>query len=198
MYMNTEKWKEKLRVKHSLTDHDLAELQAIGELKKFSAGTTIVRFGEVDDRIFIVTSGVWREYCFNDGEEATIWFSVAGEVTFSVWGYVHQKPSHLFIESVTDSEALCVSRTCLSRLFETSLSFANLGRRIIEEFALLYECWHIKMWRQNAFDRYLNLLEEYPEVVERIPLKYIASYLGVTVQSLSRIRADVGRVRKNL
>ena len=47
------------------------------------------------------------------------------------------------------------------------------------------------MWRQNAFDRYLSLLEEYPEVIGVIPLKYIASYLGITVQSLSRIRASL-------
>lgn len=186
-------WTEKLMVRHSLMADDLELLRSIGEEQCFSAGETIVRVGEVDDRIFILKSGVWREYCFCEGEEATIWFSVAGEVTFSVWGYVHQAPSQLYIESVTDSEAICVSRKSLTNLFETSLCFANLGRRIIEEFALLYEGWHIQRWRQRAFDRYLSLLDEYPEVVGCIPLKYIASYLGVTVQSLSRIRADVGR-----
>lgn len=189
--MDKEMWKERLKAKHSLTDEDLCALQSIGKTKKFCAGTCIVRAGEVDDNIFIIKSGIWREYCFNDGEEATIWFSVAGEITFSVWGYVHQKPSRLFFESITDSEAICVSRKQLSRLFETSLRFANLGRSIVEEFILLYERWHIQMWRQNAFDRYLNLLEEYPEEIGAIPLKYIASYLGITVQSLSRIRASL-------
>ena len=77
--------------------------------------------------------------------------------------------------------------------FNSSLKFANLGRCIVEEFILLYEGWHIKMWRQNAFERYLNLLEEYPEVIGAIPLKYVASYLGITVQSLSRIRAGLKR-----
>lgn len=67
-----------------------------------------------------------------------------------------------------------------------------LGRRIIENFTLLYERWHIQMWRQNALDHYLRLMEEYPEVVQNIPLKYVASYLGITVQSLSRIRASIG------
>lgn len=186
-----EKWKDKLKRKHSLTEEDLKVLHEIGETIRFHAGTTIVRAGETDDRIFILTTGIWREYCFHKGEEATIWFSVAGEITFSVWGYVHKQPSHLYIESITDSEAICISRKELDHLFETSLIFANLGRRIIEEFALLYEGWHIKMWRQSAFNRYLNLLDEYPEVVGCIPLKYIASYLGITVQSLSRIRADL-------
>lgn len=191
--MAYDRWKNKLKGKHLLTDEDILALQSIGEVKRFSAGANVVRLGEVNDNIFIITSGIWREYCFDDGEEATIWFSVAGEITFSVWGYVHQKPSHLFIESITESEAICVSRSQLSELFSSSLRFANLGRCIVEEFILLYEGWHIKMWRQNAFQRYLNLLDEYPEVVESIPLRYIASYLGVTVQSLSRIRANLKR-----
>ena len=90
---------------------------------------------------------------------------------FSVWDYVHKQPSHPYIESITDSEAICISRKELDHLFETSLIFANLGKRIVEEFALLYEGWHIKMWRQSAFNRYLSLLDEYPEVVGCIPLK---------------------------
>lgn len=189
--MNSEKWKVKLKHKHKLDDADVAALQSIGQVRQFSAGTTVVKQGEVNDCIFIITSGIWREYCYDNGEEATIWFSVAGEITFSVWGYVHQKSSHLFIESITDSEAICISRKELGHLFETSLRFANLGRCIVEEFILLYEGWHIKAWRQNAFERYINLLEEYPEVIGAIPLKYIASYLGITVQSLSRIRANL-------
>ena len=71
----------------------------------FPAGRYVVRAGEVNENIYIITSGVWREYCFKDGEEATIWFSVAGEITFSVWGYVGGEPSHLFIESMTESSA---------------------------------------------------------------------------------------------
>ncbi|EJW99164.1 protein containing Cyclic nucleotide-binding domain protein [gut metagenome] len=192
---NQEKWKAKLQEKHALTTEDLNRLIAVGEIIHYAAGTTVVRTGETDDRIFILKSGIWREYCFHNGEEATIWFSVAGEITFSVWGYVRRQPSHLYIESVTDSEVIAISRSCLAQLFETSLTFANLGRRIIEEFALLYEGWHIQMWRQNAFERYLQLFDEYPEVVSNLPLKYIASYLGITIQSLSRIRADLKKSR---
>lgn len=178
-------------IKHELTDEDLNLLSNIGEIRMYKAGEQILRIGEVDENIYILRSGIWREYCFRNGEEATMWFSVAGEITFSVWGYVSCQPSLLFIESVIESEALCISRNSLLPLFESSLRFANLGRKIIENFALHYERWHMQMWRQNALNRYLCLLDEYPEVVQQIPLKYIASYLGVTAQSLSRLRASV-------
>lgn len=188
-----ENWKKKLMAKHALTEKDVELLTNIGEMRLFSAGEQVVRMGEVNDHIYILRSGIWREYCFRDGEEATMWFSVAGEITFSIWGYVSRQPSLLFIESVVESEALCISRQVLLDLFESSLRFANLGRRIVENFALLYERWHMQIWRQNALDRYLCLLEEYPEVVQQIPLKYVASYLGVTIQSLSRLRASVAK-----
>ena len=186
-----EKWIEKLKEKHSLSDTDVNTLLEIGEPITFAAGNYVVRTGEVNDHIYIITSGVWREYCLKDGEEATIWFSVAGEITFSVWGYVGGEPSNLFIESMTESSAIFIPRSRLNELFATSLTMANLGRRIIENFALHYERWHIQMWRQSALDRYLALLDEYPEVIQKIPMKYIASYLGVTAQSLSRIRASL-------
>lgn len=188
-----ENWEKKLMAKHGLSEEDVALLADIGEMRLFSAGEQVLRMGEVDDHIYILCSGIWREYCFRDGEEATMWFSVAGEITFSVWGYVNRQPSHLFIESVVESEALCISRQTLLDLFESSLRFANLGRRIMEHYAQLYEQWHMQMWRQNALNRYLCLLEEYPEVVQRIPLRYIASYLGVTLQSLSRLRASLAK-----
>lgn len=184
-------WKEKLMEKHSLTKEDIDLLTSIGEVRHFKTGEQVLRMGEINDHIYIIHSGIWREYCFRNGEEATIWFSVAGEITFSVWGYVSRKPSPLFIESITESDALCISRSALLELFNSSLRFANLGRRIIENFALHYERWHMQMWRQNALECYLCLLEEYPEVIQQIPLKYIASYLGVTIQSLSRLRASV-------
>lgn len=61
-----------------------------------------------------------------------------------------------------------------------------------ETVCLLYENWLMDLWKKNAFERYLTLLDEYPE---EIPMKYIASYLGVTVQSLSRIRASLNEMK---
>ena len=78
-----ENWKKKLMAKHALTEKDVELLTNIGEMRLFSAGEQVVRMGEVNDHIYILRSGIWREYCFRDGEEATMWFSVAGEITFS-------------------------------------------------------------------------------------------------------------------
>ena len=67
--------------------------------------------------------------------------------------------------------------------------------KMLENFILLYENWLMDLWKQNAFERYMTLLNEYPEVIQQIPMKYIASYLGITVQSLSRIRASLNEMK---
>ena len=109
--------------------------------------------------------------------------------------YISDKPSCLIIESITDSEAICVSKDELHRYFETSLTMANWGRKILEQFILLYENWHMDLWKQSAFECYLALLDEYPEIIQQVPMKYIASYLGITAQSFSRIRNSLNNMK---
>ena len=161
----------------------------------FKTNEIVVHKDEVDSNVYIITKGIWRAYHFKNGEEATAWFATPGELVFSVWGYISDEPSRLSFESMTESEAICLSKEELHRHFNSSITMANLGRRMLENFILLYENWLMDLWKKNAFERYLTLLDEYPEVIQQIPMKYIASYLGVTVQSLSRIRASLNEMK---
>lgn len=156
---------------------------------------TVVHKEEIDSNVYIITKGIWRAYHFKYGEEATAWFATPGELVFSAWGYISDKPSRLSFESITESEAICLSKEELHKHFYSSITMANLGRKMLENFILLYENWLMDLWKQNAFERYMTLLNEYPEVIQQIPMKYIASYLGITVQSLSRIRASLNEMK---
>lgn len=188
-----EVWLEKLNKDMSLSVEDVRELIKFGELKRFQPGEMVVRAGEIDNNLYLVTKGIWREYFETENGDVTVWFSVAGEITYSVWGYVESGPSRLGIESLTESEVYCIPKLRLEEEFSKSARMANIGRRVMENFAVLYEKWHISRWQKNATERYLDLMEEYPEVIQCVPHKYVASYLGITVQSLSRIRAGVNK-----
>lgn len=159
----------------------------------FKTNEIVVHKDEVDSNVYIITKGIWRAYHFKNGEEATAWFATPGELVFSVWGYISDEPSRLSFESMTESEAICLSKEELHRHFNSSITMANLGRRMLENFILLYENWLMDLWKKNAFERYLTLLDEYPEVIQQIPMKYIASYLGVTVQSSSSVISRITR-----
>ena len=128
-----------------------------------------------------------------DGVDSTIWFASEGEVAFSVWGYVDNSYSLINIEAMCDSVAYCISRTALDQLFASSLGLANLGLRLMERQLLLQENWLIHSGSPRAKERYLTLIKETPELLQYVPLKHIASYLWITPQSLSRIRAEIAR-----
>lgn len=128
----------------------------------------------------------------------TLWFVSEGEMALSVWGYTSNLPSHLTLEVVTDSEAYCLSRSKLEQLFQSSISLANLGRKILENFMLEIEVAWLDSYNRTALERYVTLLEKQPEIIRAVPLKYIASYLGITAQSLSRIRNRLAGLSRHI
>ena len=90
-----------------------------------------------------------------------------------------------------DSVAYCISRAALNQLFSSSIGLANLGLRLMDHQFLQQENWLINPGSPRAKERYLNLIKETPELLQYVPLKHIASYLWITPQSLSRIRAEI-------
>ena len=97
----------------------------------------------------------------------------------------------LFTEAMCDSVAYSISRTTLNQLYHSSIGLANLGLRLMDHQLLLQENWLINSGSPRAKERYLTLIKETPELLQYVPLKYIASYLWITPQSLSRIRASL-------
>ena len=167
-------WTEVLADREGLSEEEIHWLTDNQERRAFAKNEIVVHKDEVDSNVYIITKGIWRAYHFKNGEEATAWFATPGELVFSVWGYISDEPSRLSFEAMTESEAICLSKEELHRHFNSSIAMANLGRRMLENFILLYENWLMDLWKKNAFERYLTLLDEYPEVIQQIPMKYIA------------------------
>ena len=112
-------------------------------------------------------------------------------ISLSIWGYADNSYSQISIEVMSDSIAYCISGAKLNELYSTSVGLANLGRRLMEHQLLTTENWLISASSPKAKERYLTLIKETPELLQYVPLKYIASYLWITPQSLSRIRAEI-------
>lgn len=102
-------------------------------------------------------------------------------------------PSLVSIEAMSDSRVYRISKSKLETFFSSSVLFANIGRIIFERQFLDMENWMINGGAAQAKQRYLTLLEQNPELLQHVPLKHIASYLFITPQSLSRIRAELSK-----
>lgn len=184
---------QKLTRELDISSRELKSLLEGAEKTAFIPGQIIVHEGETNSNLYLLTEGVWRAYSFKDGAEVTLWFATAGEFAFSAWGYAAGAPSLLTLEALTAGEAYCLSKSHMEQRFLASVALANLGRRILEKFVLAGESLWLASYRRTAMERYVALLEKQPEIVQSVPLKYIASYLGITVQSLSRIRMRLAK-----
>ena len=188
-----ETFEETFRNRYQLSEADASALLSHMEEVRFKKREVIVQEGTKNTNLYLIKEGIWRGHYLKDGVDTSIWFASKGEAAFSVWGYVDNSYSQISIEAMSDSIAYCISKAALNELYSTSIGLANLGRRLMEHQLLTTENWLISAGSPKAKERYLTLIKETPELLLHVPLKYIASYLWITPQSLSRIRAGIGK-----
>ena len=184
---------EILHEKYGLSASESEQLLAQMERLTYRKGEHIVREGERNSSLYLVAQGIWRGHYLRDGVDISLWFASAGDTLFSSWSYVADRPSLTSIEAMSDSTVFRISKQKMETFFASSIAFANIGRVIFERQFLDMENWMINGGAAQAKQRYLALLEQNPELLQHVPLKHIASYLMITPQSLSRIRAELSR-----
>ena len=182
---------EKFCRRYNLSETDVKALTEQMQEVRFRKKEAIVIEGERNSNLYLIKEGIWRGHYLKDGVDTTIWFASAGEAAFSVWGYADNSASPISIEVCCDSLAYCISGQDLNTLYSSSIELANLGRKLMEQQLLSTENWLISSGSPRAQERYLTLIRDTPELLKYVPQKHIASYLWITPQSLSRIRAKI-------
>lgn len=138
---------------------------------------------------YFIEQGMTRSYWLVNGEEVTTSFSCEGGIVFSMDELYYGKPSEEFVETVEEVEAYRIALDDLLRLFRTNIELANWGRIIHQnEYRRLHRS-HKERLTLPARERYEAFREQFPQVCRRANLGYIASYLGITLPTLSRLRA---------
>lgn len=159
-------------------------------------GDHFLRTGEVCDRIGFIGSGVVRTYHMKDGEDVTTEISMDGMYCTNYVSFLTRKPSTRAMVALEPVEMLVFDHAHLQALYSKSAAAERMGRRIAETIYICGEERNEQFLLESAENRYMRLMKEQPEVFQRIPLKYIASYLGVRPESLSRIRSRWARSQR--
>lgn len=147
--------------------------------------------GKISKRVGFVTEGILRVYYYNkDGDEITRYFIDEHNFAVDLNSFNAQIPSSEYIQAVTDCTMLVFSAEALKELSLTIMNWdAIVGK--ITELSLLEKVNRISpMLAEDATTRYKNFLNKYPNLANRIPLSFLASYIGITQSSLSRIRKN--------
>lgn len=184
---------EKIKSIYPLEEHCLNLL--ISELKEIELpkNTLIIRADKIENSLYFIEQGIARAYLDGRNNRITFWFGMEGDVILSYHSYINRKPGYENIELLENSRVYEIKTDVLIRLYESHAALANWGRKLAELELIKTEERYIARLFKPAKERYTELLEAYPALVQRIQLGHIASYLGVTQVTLSRIRAEIAR-----
>ena len=170
-----------------LSDELKTALSFYLKVKEFKKKTHLLKEGQVCNYIYFIEQGLVRSYYVKDGNEICSWFMKQGDVIISVASFYTRKPSYESIQAIEDTTAYFISYDELQILYKKFVEFNIIGRVLTEKYYQLSEERLYSIRKQKSVERYNFLLTHHPEILQRVPRKYIASYLGVTEETLSRI-----------
>ena len=150
--------------------------------------------GKVSQEYLFLEKGFMRAFAHDtDGNEVTTNFCSDGQVAFEVFSFFNHIPSQENIQALTDCEGWYITYQQLNSLFHELPEFREFGRSILVKGFSSLKSRMLSMITETAEQRYANLLKTNPEIFQWAPLKTIASYLGITDTSLSRIRKEYSK-----
>ncbi len=174
---------------YPLPQESLNSIILKAEKVELPRGTLLIEADKVCRNVFFVAKGIVRAYCYAKGRDITFWIGDEGTVALSMLSYINATPGYENIVTIEDCILYRISVEDLHRLFHSDIHIANWGRVFAEKEILRAEKSLIPQLFTTGSERYEQLLKEQPQLLNRIPLENIASYLGVTPVSLSRIRS---------
>ncbi|MGE0076404.1 MAG: Crp/Fnr family transcriptional regulator [Bacteroidales bacterium] len=143
-----------------------------------------------DNSVYFIEKGCTRTYFLVDGKEITNWLSREGDIVFSSSSLYHRKAGLDFVELLEDSVVFSMPIDSLNEIYKTDIDIANWSRIIHQEVLLKMQNLRIDRLTLTSKQRYEKFIRENPDLINRVNLGYIASYLGMTQQYLSAIRAE--------
>lgn len=173
-------------------EEELAEICQAHEKVVFQKGDLILEEGKTANEYYILEKGLARSFVndFN-GNDVTTHFFVENEIIIEVSSLFQRIPTQENIVCITDCECQKIDFATFQDLYHKMQNLSEWGRAWMSNELFAYKQRSVEMFTLSATKRYLNLLEQKPQVVQFAPLKQIASYLGVTDTSLSRIRKEL-------
>ena len=176
--------------KYSTMTHDeLDVLESVLVPMKFAKGKMILEEGEVCENIYYLDKGLIRQFYFKNGKEVTEHLGSDRSIFMCIESLFRETPSLLQVEAIESCQIYALPKHRLEQVALHNVNIQILYRTILEESLILSQV-HVDLVRfETAGDRYQKMCKRMPQVVLRAPLVYIASYLQITPETLSRVRA---------
>ena len=171
-----------------LSDACREALLAMCRKRHYAKHAFLLHEGDLCQHLYFVESGILRGMTYRDEQEATVWFGLAEQLATSFYSFISRQPSPESIRAMTNVTVVAIRYHELEAWYDRFPEAQRLGRKLTERYFIWLEQRSLSMQLESARQKYEHLLRTEPEVVLQVPFTYIASYLGITRETLSRIR----------
>lgn len=158
------------------------------QVKEYKSGEVILPQGDTNKHLYFLEKGLVRAFYYKDEKELTSWIFPENTLFISVYSFLTQTPSFETIEAIEDCTIFSISHSKLQELYNLHLDLNVVGRKLTEMYYIQMAERATNLRMIDSKTRYENFIENYPNLINRIPLGYVASYLGMSQETLSRIR----------
>lgn len=154
-----------------------------------------IQIGDHENYVYFIEKGILRSWTIcspsEPKEQITFWFTFPGEFACSYFSLKNDKPSYINIQALTNCTIWKLSKQDLSYLYDTSLNFNKIAKVFFEDILIRQVNREIQLLGLSCDNLYKELIDRQKELIKQIPLKYIASYIGITPQTLSQVRRKI-------
>lgn len=173
----------------SLSNVEWMEIAPLFEHRKLPKDNYLIKPGQVCNEFSFILKGGFRIYVISSkGEEAVSWLPFEHNFISELMSFFVRSPTYEYIQALEDSELLTITYANMMELYERFPKWEKFGRLIAEDALINVKRYILSTKNETGEDRYRRIMEESPEILRRAPLRDVASYIGVTPSSLSRIR----------
>jgi len=184
-----------LKAIKSMSDEKSDMIAGFFEQKSLVKGTLLIEEGKTSRHSYFLDTGIIRTYIIDlNGDEVTTRFFSAPDFFNDYLSFFEQKPSQEYFELITDCVVYSISYENVQHCFHNIPEFREWGRMLLTLNYAFVNKRMIAFHKETAPERYLKLQNKMPEILQHVPLHMIASYLGVTKSSLSRIRKEIHKL----
>jgi len=185
---------EQYRNKFPLDDAKWVEYTNCFKRMEVPTKTVLIHEGDISNKTFLIEKGCIRAFFNNAGKDVTLQFFFENNIVASIESFRKQLPSLAAIETIEPSILWVIQKKDFDRIIHEITEIPLLRDKVIDtifERTYVYMKHHFSFINDTPQQRYLNLIKDMPQVIQRIPQHYIASYLGVSTVHLSRIKSKI-------
>jgi CRP-like cAMP-binding protein len=173
----------------NITDDEFERcILPIIKVRKCGKKEFLTRAGEVENYFNFIIKGLVRKYYKKNSHEINTQISFEGHIILSQESFHSRTPSEYYIETIEPSVFISIQFDDLEKLYSQSKKMEHLGRLVITHTMMLKDRWQMQMIKMTPRERFLNFVMKNPDLMQRVPQKYLASYLNIKPETFSRFK----------